>query len=98
MFQLMEGLVSFMASNHGTFLATLMASDNVDAELERQGAPRAFIKTFRVRFSAKRCAAARHMQSAVPLEALFAHQRMLDGAPWTQLPCPCRTGLTKAVF
>jgi hypothetical protein len=46
--RLMEGLVTFIASNEGVFLRTLMCENLVHA-LQEQGAPEAFVNIFTVR-------------------------------------------------
>ena len=46
---LMQGLVEFMASSHGTFIETLMSSEDIGAALAIQGAPATFVDTFTVR-------------------------------------------------
>jgi hypothetical protein len=47
---LMQALVSFMASNQGTFMMTLMSSGSIESSLDVLGAPSSFVRTFTVRF------------------------------------------------
>ena len=45
---LMQGLVSFMASNHGAFMETMMTAGSIADSLKHRGAPASFIQTFQV--------------------------------------------------
>jgi hypothetical protein len=46
---LLEALVTFVSSNEGSFLKTIMSSEDIAQDLQRKGAPETFIGTFMVR-------------------------------------------------